>query len=222
MLDGEVVVQDRNGVSDFWALRTAIEKQPYKLVFFAFDLLFCNGVDLRQSSLRERREWLQGLVPPDPHSPVQFSDHFEGDGGAFFRKACEMGLEGIVSKRAASSYRSGPSKSWLKTKNMVEDEFTLLGTEADREGKPFAHLARWEGRIMRYAGTALLTLNADARRQFDERTARLVCKRPIMPVSSNREAHWIRPELQVRVRHLKGSKPLRHATVRELITSRDK
>jgi hypothetical protein len=100
---------------------------------------------------------------------------------------------------------------------MVEDEFTLLGTEVDRDGKPFAHLARWEGRIMRYAGTALLTLKAEARCQFDERTAKLACKRPIMPVSNSREAQWIRPELQVRVRHLKGSKPLRHATVRELL-----
>jgi ATP-dependent DNA ligase len=218
ILDGEVIVQNnKTGISDYWALRSAIDRQPHRLVFFAFDLLFCNGADLRDSPLIERREWLRSLVPNDPRSPLQFSDHFHGDSGAFFRKACDLGLEGIVSKLSSSRYRSGPSKTWRKAKNMSEGDFTLLGTDVDRDGKPFAHLARWEGRTMCYAGTALLTLKAEARRQFEKRTAKLITKRPIMPASSSREAIWLRPELQVRVRHLHGSKPLRHATVRELL-----
>jgi hypothetical protein len=58
---------------------------------------------------------------------------------ARFKAAAELGLEGIVSKRAASRYRSGPSRSWLKTKNMVESEFILLGTKRDSDGVPWAH-----------------------------------------------------------------------------------
>jgi ATP-dependent DNA ligase len=218
MLDGEVIVQDRQGKSDFEALRSAMEKEPHRLVFFAFDLLFCNGVDLRQSRLTERREWLRSLLPmDDPRSAVQFSENIDGDGQAFFKKACELGLEGIVSKHADSHYRSGPSRMWRKAKNMSEGVFTLLGTDIDRDKKPFAHLGRWEGKTMRYAGTALLTLKAEAHHQFEARTGKLITKRPIIPASSSRTAIWLRPELEVLVRHLNGCKLLRHATIKELV-----
>jgi hypothetical protein len=62
-----------------------------------------------------------------------------------FKGACDMGLEGIVSKRALNSYRSGPSKFWLKTKNVVESELVLLGTDYDNEGKPIAYLVCIDG-----------------------------------------------------------------------------
>jgi hypothetical protein len=73
------------------------------------------------------------------------------DGARFFKAAAELGLEGIVSKRPASRYRSGPSRSWLKTKNMVESEFILLGTERDSDGVPWALLAsnRMASRVCR-------------------------------------------------------------------------
>ena len=73
---------------------------------------------------------------------IQFSDHYEGEGAVLFKQACAMGLEGIVSKRALSPYKSGPSKFWLKTKNVVESELILLGTDYDNEGKPIAYLGR--------------------------------------------------------------------------------
>jgi bifunctional non-homologous end joining protein LigD len=101
-------------------------------VFFAFDLLHLDGQDLRDCPLLERRERLRGLIKPDKRSSIQFSDHVEGDGAKFFDAA--SGLEGIVSKRAASRYRSGGSRSWLKTKNMVEGEFILVGTQRDLDG----------------------------------------------------------------------------------------
>ena len=131
LIDGEMVVQDEHGITDFNALRSAIYTAPHRLVLFAFDLLHLDGQDLRGQPLMERRALLRKLIKPDPRSPIQFSDHLEGDGARFFKAAAELGLEGIVSKRAASRYRSGPSRSWLKTKNMVESEFILLGTERD-------------------------------------------------------------------------------------------
>ena len=69
-----------------------------------------------------------------------------------------MGLEGIVSKRALSAYRSGPSKFWLKTKNVVESELILLGTDYDNEGKPNAYLGREAEGELRFAGIALKDL----------------------------------------------------------------
>jgi bifunctional non-homologous end joining protein LigD len=87
-------------------------------VFFAFDLLHLNSQDLRRTPLIERRAALCKLIEPDPRSPIQFSDHVDSDGARFFKAAAELGLEGIVSKLAASLYRGGPSRSWLKIKNM--------------------------------------------------------------------------------------------------------
>jgi bifunctional non-homologous end joining protein LigD len=70
--------------------------------------------------------------------------------------AAKLGLEGIVSKRAASCYRSGPSRSWVKTKNMVESEFILLGTERDSDGVPWALLASDRDGRLEFAGPAIL------------------------------------------------------------------
>src|SRR4029434_7009218 len=104
-------------------------------------LLHLDGQDLRRTPLIERRAALRKLIEPDPRSPIHFSDHVDCDGAKFFKAAAELGLEGIVSKRVGSRYRSGPSRSWLKTKNMVESEFILLGTERDSDGVPWALLA---------------------------------------------------------------------------------
>ena len=81
----------------------------------------------------------------------------------FFKAAAKLGLEGIVSKRAASRYRSGPSHSWLRrrdgqlqTKNMVESDFILLGTERDSDGVPWALLASDRDGRLEFAGAAIL------------------------------------------------------------------
>jgi bifunctional non-homologous end joining protein LigD len=110
-------------------------------VFFAFDLLHYDGIALRRTPLLERRTALRKLIEPDCRSPIQFSDHANCDGAKFFKAAADLGLQGIVSKRATSLYGSGRSKNF-KTKNMVEQEFVLLGTEYDDSGIPWALLAR--------------------------------------------------------------------------------
>jgi bifunctional non-homologous end joining protein LigD len=92
LLDGEIIVQDQQGISDFEALRSAIRKAPHRLVFFAFDLLHLDGHDLRRTPLIERRAALRGLIEPDPRSPIQFSDHVDCDGAKFFKAAAELGL----------------------------------------------------------------------------------------------------------------------------------
>jgi bifunctional non-homologous end joining protein LigD len=140
-------------------------------VLYAFDLLFLNGKDWRREPLLERRSRLEGLIDKDPCGAIQFSDHYDGEGIDLFKGACELGLEGIVSKRALSSYRSGPSRFWLKTKNVVESELVLLGTDYDNEGKPIAYLGKAEGRRkedLRYAETAFLTLSGEAREKLQD------------------------------------------------------
>src|SRR5687768_1628951 len=108
LVDGEAIVQDAAGVSNFDALGRAIAWERHRIVLFAFDLLLLDGEDLRARPLVERRARLQELIGPgDAFSAIQFSAHHEGDGAVLFKAAERMGLEGIVSKRAASKYRSG-------------------------------------------------------------------------------------------------------------------
>ena len=113
LIDGEAVAFRSDGHSDFAALRTKTGSARACLV--AFDLLSLSGADLRQRPLEERRDKLSQLV----HGVdcIVFSEALSAEGAIVFAKACEMGLEGIVSKRARSRYRSGNSRQWMKSKN---------------------------------------------------------------------------------------------------------
>jgi bifunctional non-homologous end joining protein LigD len=202
LIDGEIIVQDKNGLSDFAALRAAIEGAPHRLVMFAFDLLWLAGEDLRRLPLIERREKLRSLLPSDQRCPIPFSEHWDGSGAALFTKACAMGLEGIVSKRALSAYRSGPSKFWLKTRNVVESKLILLGTDYDNEGKPIAYLGKVTDGELKFAGTAFLTLSGNARERLQDR--RLPVARAAVPVPKVRHPELTDLQIRVRVRHLKN------------------
>src|SRR5580698_2522490 len=106
VLDGEVVVLNERGQSDFSALQAAFQGSGNELIYYAFDLLFAGGKDLRALPLVERKATLKKLVPAvGKGMTVRFSDHFTGIGEQLFHEACKMGAEGIVSKRAASQYR---------------------------------------------------------------------------------------------------------------------
>ena len=100
ILDGEAVVQDGNGASDFDSLRSAMRWQPHSIILYAFDLMHLGGKDLRQQPLTERRANLQALIGTDAESRIQFSEEFHGNSAAFFKACADKGLEGIVSKHA--------------------------------------------------------------------------------------------------------------------------
>ena len=113
LIDGEAVVFRPDGHSDFAALRTRAGGEL--AAFVAFDLLSLDGDDLRQRPLEARREALARLVAGV--DAIQFSAAFTTEGATVFAHACKLGLEGIVSKRLGSRYRSGPSRNWLKNLN---------------------------------------------------------------------------------------------------------
>src|SRR5215210_1707668 len=182
ILDGEVIVQDARGVSDFEALKSAMRWQPRGLIFYAFDLLHLNGKDLCPEPLLERRSKLKDLISGDPRSPLQYSDELLGDGEKLFRACAEYGLEGIVSKRASSRYRSGRSKAWLKTKCFTESVFVLIGTDRDRKtGALRALLARDDAQGLAYAGAAFIALPGEARHELASRLEALTTELPAIP-----------------------------------------
>jgi bifunctional non-homologous end joining protein LigD len=126
----------------------------------------------------DRRELIRKLIRPDKRSAIQFSDHVEGDGAAFFKAAAELGLEGIVSKRMASRYFSRPSRSWLKVKTMVGSEFILLGTDRDASGIPWALLASDRDDELKFAGPAILHPAKAQREIWSQQMAALAVAKP--------------------------------------------
>jgi bifunctional non-homologous end joining protein LigD len=123
---------------------------------------------------------------------------------SFFKAAAELGLEGIVSKRPASLYRGGPSRNWLKTKNMVEGEFILLGTERDSDGVPWALLASDRDGRLEFAGPAILNPPQALRAAWRERMAALAVATPPLRGLRQGSGQWLRPELRVRVKASQG------------------
>jgi bifunctional non-homologous end joining protein LigD len=217
ILDGEVIVQDEHGASDFAALLQALQHEPHRLIFYAFDLLHLDGKDLRTLPLVGRRAHLTELVATDPKSPLQFSETFIGDGSSLFEACAEHGLEGIVSKRANSLYRSGGSKSWLKVKCLTESSFVIIGTDRDRKtGAMRALLAKAEEEELSYAGAAFISLSAKERVKLQKRLQELASCRCPLPGLTLKDAQWAKPELVARVRHLASAKGLRHGTVKDV------
>jgi bifunctional non-homologous end joining protein LigD len=130
VLDGEVVVLAADGTSSFADLQASFrEGERHRLTYFAFDLLHLDGHNLRNLPLVARKSLLASLLSSCrvEDGVVRISEHVESDGTAVFTKACDLGAEGIVSKRASGKYISGRSGSWLKVKCSNEQELVVGG-----------------------------------------------------------------------------------------------
>jgi len=114
IIDGEAVACDDNGVASFDLVRH--HRANENIFLYAFDLIELNGDDLRRDPLEVRKATLRSVLAKAGLG-LRFNEHLGGDGPTVFAHACKMGLEGIVSKRKDSSYRSGRSPDWLKMKN---------------------------------------------------------------------------------------------------------
>jgi bifunctional non-homologous end joining protein LigD len=128
LLDGEIAFVLPSGITDFKSLQEHIDTPHPAFHYFLFDLLFLDGKDWRKKPLAERKAGLRKLMSKQslPDCLV-YSDHVAGSGPEVFREACGAGLEGVISKRSDSLYRSGRSKDWLKTKCGKRAEFVIGG-----------------------------------------------------------------------------------------------
>ncbi|RPI31018.1 MAG: hypothetical protein EHM52_02390, partial [Actinomycetota bacterium] len=147
LLDGEVVAYGPDGISDFGALQKALsEHDDAKLTYMVFDLLFAGGEDLRPLPLAERKARLGELLGDGRTGgsrPIRLSEHVAGSGGAIHAEACRLGLEGVVSKRADSSYAGRRSRSWLKSKCGRRQEFVVGGYTTPRAAGPGSAPSSW-------------------------------------------------------------------------------
>lgn len=210
VLDGEVVALRANGTSDFQTLQNALrDGASARLVYYVFDLLRLDGRDLTSAPLLERKRALSALIGESPRQRlVRYSDHVEGQGPAFFRQACDSGLEGILSKRSDSPYAGRRTRDWLKIKCGRRQEFVIGGfTEpaGSRQGFGSLLLGVFEGRQLRYAGKVGTGFSTEqlrdvaARLQPLRRDTPAFAQRPPRTVDGRR-VHWVEPRLVAEIR----------------------
>jgi bifunctional non-homologous end joining protein LigD len=212
ILDGEIVVLDEEGRSNFMRIqsRFGVSNPPLSLqqkspvTYYAFDLLYCDGYDLRNVALEKRKELLRELLRPSVN--VRYSDHVVENGVELLERAKEKGLEGIIAKRCNSHYGGKRSSDWLKFKIVHDLDVAIGGWTAPRRTR--AHfgallMGLYDGKDLKYIGSvgtgfdeklleqtmAMLTKLATPRSPFDT-TPKL-----------KEEVHWVKPELVARVKY---------------------
>ncbi len=225
ILDGEVVVLEPNGTTSFQALQNALsENRQDDLVFFAFDLLYLDGYDLRKAALTRP----QGGLDPPSRRTAGGPPPGRPRGGrrrSLLRQACKFGLEGIISKRADQPYRSGRNKDWLKVKCLKRQEFVIVGftdPEKSRVGFGALLLAVNQGKDLVFAGKVGTGFNDKTLRELRKRLEKMETTKPAFKNAPRgaeaRRSHWVRPELVGEVAFTEWTRDgiLRHPTFQGL------
>lgn len=202
LLDGEIVVVDDNGRTDFGALQAQLKGEGGSLSYFVFDLLELAGEDLRSRPLAERKEMLRKLLgKAGKAGPVYYTDHLQGNGQAMFDALCGRGFEGVIAKRARGKYVPGRGRSWLKIKCGASQEFVIVGWAESTKDRHFSSvlLSVNEGGTLRYAGKvgsgfSEATLD-DLARRFKGLERQTTPVDGAIPPEARRNAHWIEPKL---------------------------
>jgi bifunctional non-homologous end joining protein LigD len=208
IVDGELVVLDAQGRPSFSALqerldrfgRNAPEKNP--VTYVVFDLLYGNGRDLRGEPLAERKAALEGVLTG--RGPVMLSKHVVGMGRDLYALAAESGLEGIIGKRAASTYLSRRTRDWVKVKALHREEIVIGGwTEPRKSRKHFGALLMGvhEEGALRYVGSVGTGFDDKALAAIAKRLAAIErTSSPFDPVpKTETKAHWVEPTLVAEV-----------------------
>src|SRR5829696_7225540 len=164
-LDGELCALSEAGMTSFSAMQAATDVRDTEgLVLVLFDLIFLDGKDLTGEPLRVRKERLEALLACAPPG-LQYSEHHFVSGETFYRHACKLGIEGIVSKRLDCPYMPGDRGLWRKVKCLNREEFVVVGWTEPEGSRPhlgallLAYYAP-DGRLV-YAGRAGTGMNTD-------------------------------------------------------------
>lgn len=226
-LDGEVVVMGERGVPDFQALQNAFETaHAERIVYYLFDLPFCNGMDLRGVPLRERRALLQRILDAAPgeldREAVLFSGTFNAPAEDLLASACSMSLEGVIGKRADAPYRAGRSPAWIKLKCGQRQEFVIGGYSAPKGSRSsFGALLLGvydDAGKLRYAGRVGTGFNGTSLRALHHELSGLTVGTPPFsnpPTGADaRDVQWVKPE---RVAEIAFAEWTREGIVRQAV-----
>ncbi|KGT81339.1 ATP-dependent DNA ligase [Bradyrhizobium japonicum] len=202
MIDGEVVALDHNGAPNFSSLQAALsDGKTEDLIFFAFDLLFAEGLDCRRLPLGERKDRLRQLLDAGKRksSQIRYVEHFESSGDAVLQSACKLELEGVVSKKLDAPYRSGRTESWTKAKCRAGHEVVIGGWKTTN-GKFRSLMAGvHRGDHLAFVGMVGTGFGADTvKRIMPSLKAMEAGQSPFGGKNApkkTRDVHWLKPEL---------------------------
>ena len=211
ILDGEIVALDAHGHSDFERLQERMHvrapsehlRAQIPAVYFVFDLLYCDGYDLRKSSLLERKQLLSRLLHTSER--FRYSDHQLEKGKELFELAEKNGLEGILAKRTDSPYTSDRSPYWMKLKITKTVDAVVGGwTEARTPAIPFGSLllGLYEGKKLRFIGHVGSGFDAKKLKELSNKLKELAVPAcPFLTVpETNEKPSWVSPALVARVK----------------------
>ncbi len=229
ILDGEVVYLCENGIPNFQKLQNAIhEEETNAIVYYLFDIPFCDGYDLRHVPLQKRRQHLKEILQSvfrKNDGRIRFSDHLQGQGEEMLAQTCQSGLEGVISKRADSFYSSGRSRDWMKIKCQKRQEFVIGGytrPQGSRVGFGALLVGYFDEEGLRYCGRVGTGFTDDSLREIYSL---------LKPISSDRspfldapqscrppETLWVEPQLvgEVEFTEWTGDNMLRHPAFKGL------
>ena len=217
LIDGEAVVVDADGKTDFQALQAALKGDPDAILYYAFDLLALDGEDLTGQPLSERKAKLASLLAGGTDR-IRYSDHIVGRGEELFETFCAEGLEGVISKRADARYVGSRSGSWLKTKCIQRQEFVIVGWLPSDKQRGFKSLLLGvnEDGHLRYAGKVGTGYTGDEIDKLMDLMTPLAVTKPTVaaPRTAVRGARWIKPQLVAEVAFMEVTSDgvLRHSS----------
>ncbi len=205
ILDGEIVWLDDQGRSHFQNLQNSLKEQDSdRIVYYVFDLLFLNGVDLRNRSLLERKKLLKKILKGFEKTHIRYSDHVVGHAKEFFKTSCDFDLEGIVSKRLDRPYVSKRSESWVKSKCHQQQEFVIGGYTSGKGGRTgfgALLLGVFDKHKLRYVGRVGTGFSEKSLSELKKSLTKLEVKKNPFQLNAPKERglHWVKPFLAAEV-----------------------
>lgn len=230
VLDGEVVIADASGRTDFQALQNHMKnRNSLRLTYIVFDLLALDGADLRQQPLIKRKEMLESIMK-DAHPSLHYSRYVKGHGKESFKAACEADMEGIIGKKEDSVYSGTRNGDWIKLKCSKRQEFVIGGyTLSDKRARGVSSLLLgiYEGKDLIYAGRAGTGMSENEMAMLESKFENI--KRSEPPFKNppdnrpNEKIMWLEPELAAEIKFAEWTKDnlLRQASYKGLRTDKD-